>query len=204
MQPFFTTKPAGAGSGLGLSMAYGFVHQSGGHLAIDSAPGRGTSVTLYFPIASVGITTAPARLPSTERTPEAHGECVLVVEDQPKVRLLLRRQLMRLGYAVVDVADARAALERLDDPRIEVLLTDIALPGDMDGARLGEAALARRPDLALVLTTGYAAGSLAVRTGTLATAPILRKPFAPEELARTLRQALDRQREAQPRAGANM
>jgi signal transduction histidine kinase/DNA-binding response OmpR family regulator len=204
VQPFFTTKPAGAGSGLGLSMAYGFVHQSGGHLMIDSAPGRGTSVTLYFPIASAGVTTAPARLPATEKTPEAHGECVLLVEDQPKVRLLLRRQLMRLGYVVVDVADARAALERLDDPRIEVLLTDIVLPGDMDGVRLGEAALARRPELALVLTTGYAAGSLAVRTGDLAAAPILRKPFAPEELARALRRALDRQPEAQPRAGANI
>ena len=75
-----------------------------------------------------------------------------MVEYQPKVRFLLRRQLMRLGYVVVDVADARAALERLEDPRIKVLLTDIVLPGDMDGVRLGEAALARRPELALVLT----------------------------------------------------
>ena len=204
VQPFFTTKPAGAGSGLGLSMAYGFVHQSGGHLAIDSTPGRGTAVTLYFPLASAGATSAPHRVPPVASVPAAHGECILVVEDQPKVRVLLRRQLRRLGYAVIDVADARAALERLAEPRIELLLTDIVLPGDMDGVRLGEEALARRPDLALVLCTGYAEGSLATRSGALARAPVLRKPFASDELARTLRRALDDRRGgAQPGAGAN-
>ena len=203
VQPFFTTKPAGAGSGLGLSMAYGFVHQSGGHLSIDSTPGVGTTVTLYFPQAVAGASSAPARTPPIAPAPDARGGRILVVEDQPKVRLLLRRQLTRLGYDVVGVADARAALERLDDPRIEALLTDVVLPGDMDGVQLGEAALARRPELALVLTTGYAAEFLAARSGTLATAPVLRKPFASDELARTLHQALDARREAQPRAGAN-
>ena len=204
VQPFFTTKPAGAGSGLGLSMAYGFVHQSGGHLTIDSIRGGGTSVTLYFPIAAPGMAPAPSRPMPAASSPEARGECVLVVEDQPKVRLLLRRQLKRLGYLVVESADAGEALERLAEPGIDLLLTDIVLPGEMDGIALAEAALARRPDLPVVLSTGYAAGTPAERSAVLAAAPVLRKPFAPDELARTLRQALARPYPAQPEAGANM
>lgn len=203
VQPFFTTKPAGAGSGLGLSMAYGFVHQSGGHLQIDSTRGVGTSVALYFPLATTPLVASAGRTAQAPPAPDAQGECVLVVEDQPKVRLLLRRQLTRLGYAVVDVADAAAALPRLADSRIDVLLTDIVLPGDLDGVGLAEAALEQRPDLAVVLASGYAAGSLADRSPILAAAPVLHKPFAPYELARALHRALDRRRQAQARLGAN-
>jgi len=204
VQPFFTTKPAGAGSGLGLSMAYGFARQSGGHLRIASEPGRGTVVTLYFPLAEPHLVEAEGPRPSATLAPTGRGERVLLVEDQPRVRLLLKRQLTRLGYAVVDAADARAALARLaEGPPVDLLLTDVVLPGGANGVQLGEAALARDPTLALVLTTGYAAESLAGRTGPVAAARILRKPVDPDVLARALRQELDRRRAAQAAGGAN-
>jgi signal transduction histidine kinase/FixJ family two-component response regulator len=205
VQPFFTTKPAGAGSGLGLSMAYGFVRQSGGHLRIASEPGRGTVVTLYFPLVEPSLAEAEMPRPLAAPVPTGRGERVLLVEDQPRVRLLLKRQLTRLGYAVVDVADARAALVRFaeEGPPVDLLLTDIVLPGETNGVQLGEAALARDPTLALLLTTGYAAESLAGRTGPIAAARILRKPVDPDTLARALRQELDRRRAAQAAGGAN-
>ncbi|MFO1072389.1 MAG: response regulator [Geminicoccaceae bacterium] len=189
VQPFFTTKAAGAGSGLGLSMVDGFVHQSGGHLRIASTPGRGTAVTLLFPLLARAAAPAGARPAPAALTPDAHGERILLVEDQPRVRQLLKRQLARLGYAVVEAADAAAALDRLAEARIDLLLTDIVLPGGIDGVRLAELALAHRPDLALVLTTGYAAPALTAGHG-LPAAPILRKPFDQDELAKVLRQAL--------------
>ena len=203
VQPFFTTKAAGSGSGLGLSMAYGFVHQSGGHLRIDSKVRQGTTVTLYFPLVAAEAQPGPTRFAATAPRPRAQGERVLLVEDQPKVRQLLKRQMVRLGYEVEDVGDAPAALDRLGDPRIDLLFTDIVLPGGMDGVRLGEVALRQRPELAVVLTTGYAAGSLVARSEALTAAPILRKPFATDELARILREALASRKEPQLRDGAN-
>jgi CheY-like chemotaxis protein len=188
MQPFFTTKPAGQGSGLGLSMVYGFVKQSGGHLQIESAPTQGTTVTLYFPATTspaddVGLcqaVTAPAMA--------GNGERVLLVEDESRVRLLLKCQLTRLGYQVVDVANARAALAYLGDPpAVDLLLTDVVLPGELHGVELSKAALARSPSLGVILTTGYAAGVLANCSGPAARAIILCKPVDSETLARSIR-----------------
>lgn len=194
IQPFFTTKPAGAGSGLGLSMAYGFVKQSGGHLEIASEPGRGTTVTLLFPAATGAAARAGATAPADAPAPTGRGERVLLVEDQPQVRLLVRRQLLRLGYEVVEAADAAEALASLAEAEgIAALLTDIVLPGGRDGVELAGVALAARPSLAVVFTTGYAA-TLAGHPGPLATAPVLRKPVEPDQLARALRAAIDRAR----------
>jgi CheY-like chemotaxis protein len=197
VQPFFTTKPPGQGSGLGLSMVYGFVRQSGGHLQITSAPGRGTTVTLHFPAAG-SIAAPEPRQAAPAPAPAGRGERVLLVEDQARVRILLKRQLARLGYEVADVADARAALARLaEGPAIDLLLTDIVLPGEMNGVQLCLSAVARMPDLGVVLTTGYASDLLSHRTGALANAHVLRKPVDPEMLARTLRATLERRPGAQ-------
>lgn len=187
VQPFFTTKPAGCGSGLGLSIVYGFVRQSGGNLRIDTASGEGTTVTLYFPASPSSHVMQPAH--TADFAPEiGEGERILLVEDQAPVRTLLVRLLRRLGYVPVEAPDAAVALIRLaEDPEISVLLTDIGLPGPMDGVKLGEAALAMYPDLGVIFTTGYATEALSRRTGAIAAAPVLAKPVEPEALALTLR-----------------
>jgi PAS domain S-box-containing protein len=203
VQPFFTTKPAGQGSGLGLSMVYGFVRQSGGHLRIASEPGCGTTVTLYLPATAPSAANAGSRAAVTAPPPTGNNERILLVEDQPQVRLLLKRQLTRLGYRVVEVPDAQTALARLDEaPEVDVLLTDVVLPGELNGVQLCEAALARIPTLGVILTTGYAAAALADHSGALAAASILRKPVDPETLARSLRVALDGRRQGGPRQPA--
>lgn len=198
VQPFFTTKAVGRGSGLGLSMVYGFVKQSGGHLRLISEPGHGTTVVLYFPIMSPPpVDAAPGR-PAVLPELKGRGERVLLVEDQPQVRQLLKRPLARLDYPVVDVPDARAALAALDDsPGFDVLLSDIVLPGEMNGARLGELAAALDPNLRVILTTGYVAEMPAERAA--AAARVLRKPVDPETLARTLRAVIET-RGGQPEA----
>ncbi len=191
IQPFFTTKLAGQGSGLGLSMVYGFVRQSGGDLTIESELGHGTTVTLYFPAIPAGEA-GPAEA-SVSAVPGGQGERVLLVEDQPQVRLLLKRQLTRLGYSVVDVPNARSALARLAEaPDVDVLLTDVVLPGEMNGVQLCETALTRLPTLGVILTTGYAADVLAECSGPVAAANILPKPVNSDVLARSLRAVLER------------
>jgi signal transduction histidine kinase/DNA-binding response OmpR family regulator len=201
IQPFFTTKPVGQGSGLGLSMVYGFVRQSGGHLRIESEAGRGTTVTLYFPALASPAGEAAPRKTSAVEAPRGRGERVLLVEDQPQVRLLLKRQLTRLGYAVVDVPDAASALAQLTEaPDVDVLLTDVVLPGAMNGVQLCETALARVPTLGVILATGYAADMLADRAGPTAAASILPKPVDFDLLARSLRGVLERRGRATAQA----
>jgi CheY-like chemotaxis protein len=186
-------------------MVYGFVRQSGGHMDIVSAPGRGTTVTLRFVATTLVAADGPPAQDRAAPAPPGRGERVLLVEDQARVRLLLRRQLVRLGYEVIDVPDARAALDRLAEAAaIDLILTDVVLPGDMNGVQLGEAALARVPRLALVFTTGYAADVLSDRPGPLAGATVLRKPVDPDMLARSLRAALDRRPGAHSPDGENM
>lgn len=200
IQPFFTTKPVGQGSGLGLSMVYGFVRQSGGFLKIESELGHGATVTLYFPAIPSSDRKTAARETSATAAPPGRGERVLLVEDQPQVRLLLKRQLTRLGYSVVDVKDARSALVQLTEtPGIDVLLTDVVLPGEMNGLQLCETARARIPTLGVILTTGHAAEMLADRSGPLAAASILPKPVDPDVLARSLRAVLERSAPGRPR-----
>ena len=179
-EPFFTTKAIGRGSGLGLSMVYGFVTQSGGRLDIDSEPGRGTRVALFLPVAAAGDATAPADV----AVPELHGtEEVLVVEDEPEVRHVAAAFLRALGYRVVAVGTAAEALEQLARHEgFALLFTDVMLGGGMNGIELAHAARSLRPGLAVLLASGYDEPALPGNAAPGAFA-LLRKPYRREQLA---------------------
>jgi PAS domain S-box-containing protein len=180
VDPFFTTKDSGRGSGLGLSMVYGFVLQSGGNLHIASRPGAGTRVDLYLPVRSGADTAQPAAGVPIARSA---GQLVLVVEDEPEVRKVAESLLRSIGYRTLAVADAEAALERLRaEPGIQVLFSDVMLGPGMDGKRLADAALALRPELLVLLTSGYEESA---SDGETAHA-LLRKPYRREQLAAAL------------------
>ena len=187
-EPFFTTKPIGQGTGLGLSMIYGFVKQSGGHVRIYSEVGRGTSVRLYLPRHEVQTEAAAAQAPG-ER-PRGAGETVLVVEDDVAVRMVVLDVLEDLGYRALEAGDAQEALPHLEgEGRIDLLVTDVGLPG-MNGRQLAELARQRRPGLKVLFVTGYAEGA-AVRSGFLAEGmEMLSKPFPIDALAERLRSML--------------
>ena len=188
--PYFTTKPPGAGSGLGLSMVEGFADQSGGSVAIDTAPGRGTTVALLFPATdSAAEPSAPA--PAPGGTLPGGRERLLLAEDDDALRGLLTRQLRALGYRVAAApngADALALFEA--DPGFDLLLSDIVMPGDLQGPALAAALCARRPDLPVVFMTGYA-GDGGAGAADLGGAPCLQKPVGIATLARALRDRLD-------------
>ena len=183
--PFYTTKEVGKGTGLGLSMVHGFAEQSGGHLAIDSVIGFGTTVTLYLPRGS---------RPDTQPLPNARtaggGETILVVDDHDAVRQVSAAQIKRLGYAVVEADCAAAALDALrDNPQIALLFTDIVMPGAMDGHDLASEAIKRHPGIKVLLTSGYAKSR--EDRDIDADTPMLMKPYGRDKLAQKLREALD-------------
>ena len=189
-EPFFTTKDVGQGSGLGLSMVYGFARQSGGFTEIESVPDRGTTVRLYLPRAS-----APA---SDVRDPvsqvvRGHGETVLLLEDAQDVRELTIDLLEDLGYQVLAAADATEAGALLaENPGFDLLLTDVLLPGGRSGPDFAATARRHHPALKVLLMSGYPAESLAGHAGSLIRdTPLLRKPFEKSILARAVRNALD-------------
>jgi PAS domain S-box-containing protein len=190
-QPFYTTKDVGYGSGLGLSMVYGFVEQSGGHLDISSVPEQGTTVRLFLPRATRRAKTPP---PGEERSSggACQGEKVLVVEDQPNVRKLARRVLKRLGYDVLDAGDGSAALALMAETNdIDLLFTDVILPGGMSGIELANAAQARHPGLRVLYTSGYSPDLVLGKLQFDKDILLIRKPFRKEDLARMIRHALD-------------
>jgi signal transduction histidine kinase/ActR/RegA family two-component response regulator len=192
-EPFFTTKQPGQGTGLGLSQVHGFVRQSGGFMTLQSTPGSGTTVRLHFP-----QVTAEAPSPASVQEAPAGSGTVLVVEDDPDVRNLLLALLEDLGYAALESANGPEALQLLENPenRIDVLLTDMVMPGGMTGVELIGAARALRPDLPAVLTSGYVAGNLsmasAVSEELAAKLPVLSKPYQQEELAEIIARVLTR------------
>jgi CheY-like chemotaxis protein len=191
-EPFFTTKETSKGSGLGLSMVYGLVKQSGGHVTIYSEPGRGTTVRLYLPrIHAEAQTTLES--PTVDTSFEGHGETILVVEDDVDVCLFAVKALHSLGYETCQAGDAKTALEILDTtPHIALLFTDIVLPGDMDGVHLATEAARRRPGLPILFTSGYTERIL-VSGGELAEGvEMLAKPYRKAELAGKLRTLLNR------------
>ncbi len=152
-EPFFTTKEPGRGTGLGLSMVFGFVKQSGGHINVYSEPGQGTTFRLYLPRDLAG--SAIAAPPPETASPTAGGsETVLVVEDNEGMRRITRRQLTSLGYRVIEAASAAAALRLLEAENVALLFTDIVMPGEMDGVELARTAMVRWPALKVVLTSG--------------------------------------------------
>ena len=188
-EPFFTTKEQGKGTGLGLSMVFGFMKQSGGHITVYSEPDHGTTFRLYLP--KVPETVAAQEERVEEGAPRGGTETVLVVEDNAGLRRIVVRQLSEAGYRVLEAPDAAAAMTIIESPeRIELLLTDVVMPGDMDGRDLAQAAVARRPLLRTLLTSGFPdarwSGS-AMRTG----GRLLSKPYRKEELRRVVREMLD-------------
>ena len=178
--PFFTTKPIGQGTGLGLSMVYGFARQSGGAVRIESEPGRGTSVKLYLPVTD---STPVDALAEPVVAPRGAGERVLVVEDDAAVRMLVREVLEELHYEAIEVADPIAAIPLLaSDARIDLMISDVGMPG-MNGRELADVARGHRPDLPVLFITGYAEHAT-IRAGFLGTGmTMITKPFTLEGLA---------------------
>lgn len=190
-EPFFTTKDIGQGTGLGLSQVYGFIKQSNGHVKLYSEVGHGTVVKLYLP-RLVGETAGDAVTGEVAAVPSGRGETILVVEDEPAVREHSVASLRDLGYRVVYAADGHAALRILArDSEIEVLFTDVGLPGGMTGRQLAEAARVRRPDLKVVYTTGYARNAIVHGNVLEPGTELLPKPFSFGALAAKIRTVLD-------------
>jgi CheY-like chemotaxis protein len=187
-EPFFTTKERGKGTGLGLATVHAIVERAGGTVSVRSAPGRGTTFSIYLPASGE---LPSQRTPATGRPAVARGEVVLVVEDDPGVRRTASRILRRAGYAVLEAADADEALRRLDEQAspVDLLLTDVVMPGASGGA-LAEVVRARRPGVAVAFMSGYpdeAIGARGVREGFT----LVRKPFTDAGLLRAVRALLD-------------
>jgi len=187
-EPFFTTKEVGKGSGLGLSQVYGFVAQSGGHVAIDSKPGAGTALTLYLPAATP--LPAAARNSATDAAENEPIGRILVVEDDPEVLEVAIETLRRIGYEVLTAADASAALAVLRrEAEIDILFSDIVMPRGMNGVELARTALRLRPQLRVLLASGYPrpARSSEIGGGSELEFAFLGKPYRGAELAEALR-----------------
>ena len=189
--PFFTTKPLGAGTGLGLSMIYGFVRQSGGHAKIYSEPGQGTTVCLYLPrhVGEEAAETAagPQAAPRAEQ-----GQTVLVVDDEPTVRMLVVDVLEELGYLALEAEDGRSGMKVLESSRrVDLLITDVGLPGGMNGRQLADAACATRPGLKVLFITGYAEKAV-IGSGQLSAGMhVMTKPFSLDTLASRIKRIID-------------
>jgi CheY-like chemotaxis protein len=191
LDPFFTTKDVGQGSGLGLSMVYGFVKQSGGSLAIDSEEGRGASIRIYLP-RHRGDAVDVLNRDAVRDLPRARGETVLVVEDDEDLRALIVQMLDFLGYRVREAGSGPRALELLGSAAaFDVLVTDIVLPGGMSGHELVDEAKRRRPELPVVYMSGYTENAI-VRDGQPDEAiQFLQKPFRRAGIAHEIRKALE-------------
>jgi two-component system CheB/CheR fusion protein len=190
-EPFFTTKSRDKGTGLGLSMVFGFIKQSGGHIGVYSEPGIGTTFRLFLPRVTEDV---PA-VEESGATPLLHGrgESVLVVEDNAALRRVVTRQLGELGYRVLAAENAAAGLELLDRQSIDLLLTDIVMPGGINGRELARRARQRWPGIKIVFTSGFSEARLNGDAGALAACtPLLSKPYRKEDLASAAREALDR------------
>jgi PAS domain S-box-containing protein len=188
-EPFFTTKEVGRGTGLGLSMVFGFVKQSGGHIKIYSEEGHGTSVKIYLPRATgLQQTAAEARVSANI---EGGNETILVVEDDALVRRYVMTQIESLGYTTLEAANASDALQIIYHvPTIDLLFTDVIMPAPMNGRQLVDEALKRRPDLKILYTSGYTENAI-VHHGRLDSGVLLlAKPYRKSELARMIRHAL--------------
>ena len=185
--PFFTTKEVGKGTGLGLSMVYGFIRQSNGHIEIASEVGRGTTVRMYFPRSDPA--TAAAQAPRRQAMPRG-SERILVVEDEKAVRAIVGEQLGSLGYDVKLAKDADQALEFLKAQGFDLVLTDVVMPGRLNGRALAEKVKQAWPDTRIVFMSGYSENAL-LRDGRLESGVmLLAKPHVKADLAKIVRDAL--------------
>jgi PAS domain S-box-containing protein len=190
--PFFTTKPIGQGTGLGLSMIYGFAKQSGGATAIYSEVGQGTSVCVYLPRHLGETDHADLDRGVVEPLRAEAGETVLVVDDEPTVRMLVAEVLTDLGYTALEASDGAAGLKVLEsDVRIDLLVTDVGLPGGMNGRQVADAARSLRPGLKVLFITGYAENAVLSHGHLDAGMHVLTKPFAIDLLASRIRDLIE-------------
>ena len=189
--PFFTTKDIGEGSGLGLSMVYGFVKQSGGHATIQSAQGHGTTVQIFLPVAENADPTAPAS-DGAELNHATGAEKILLVEDNAELREMAMDTLRSLGYSVLAACDGPSALAILENEHdIDMLFTDVVMPGGMNGRALAAQALASRPDLRVLFTSGYTSNAIMRSGGLERGVHLIEKPYRKHELAQMVRTVLD-------------
>lgn len=190
-EPFFTTKPPGKGTGLGLSMVYGFMKQTGGHVRIYSEVGVGTSIKLYVPLANAASTGAPES--ATEDVPRGRGERILVVEDEAAVRSFAGAQLRRLGYAVIEAANGREAVELVSGGvEVDLVFSDMVMPGGLNGLQTAHEIASLRPKIRVLFTSGYAAGTIQDSLEEdLGGFKLLNKPYSVQQLARKIRDSLE-------------
>jgi CheY-like chemotaxis protein len=193
-EPFFTTKPVGKGTGLGLSQVYGFARQSNGHATICSSEGVGTTVRIYLPRLAEGVA-EPAPAPAQAPQATAGGgrqETILVVEDEQMVREFSTAVLVDGGYRVLAAEDGPSGLQLLDaHPEVKLLFTDVVLTGPLNGRKVAEEALSRRPDLKVLFTTGYTPDAI-IHHGRLdEDVEFIGKPFTAQELTSRVRRILD-------------
>ena len=186
--PFFTTKPLGEGTGLGLSMIYGFARQSDGQVRIYSEVDQGTTLCLYLPRHFGGIERDDQIVTRTPPQRAERGETVLVVDDEPTVRMLVTEVLEDLGYTALEASDGAAGLRILrSDARIDLLITDVGLPGGLNGRQVADAGRVERPNLQVLFITGYAENAV-VGNGHLDPGMrIMTKPFAMDALGDTIK-----------------
>jgi CheY-like chemotaxis protein len=193
-EPFFTTKPLGQGTGLGLSMVYGFVNQSGGDVRIESEVSKGTAVILRLPAS--GREHAAEHAPSASGHTDGLGKTVLVVEDDPQVRMLILEVLRDLSYSAIEASDPEQAIAALGKrQRIDLMVSDVGLPG-MNGRQLAEIARADRPQLKVLFMTGYAAEAAVRRDFLEPGMEMLTKPFSLDALTNTIREMITGKAEA--------
>jgi PAS domain S-box-containing protein len=191
-EPFFTTKPLGEGTGLGLSMVYGFARQSGGQVRVYSEVGEGTTVCVYLPryLGAVEDDTADEIFSKLSRSEQ--GETVLIVDDEPTIRMLVTDILEDLGYAAIEAGDSATGLKVLQsDVRIDLLVTDVGLPGGMNGRQMADAARAHRPGLKVLFITGYAENAFLGNESLSPGMAVLAKPFAMDHMAARIRSMIE-------------
>ncbi len=190
-EPFFTTKPVGAGTGLGLSMIYGFARQSGGQIRIRSEINQGTTVCLHLP-RHRRVAEAPMVQGNISDIPLAgEGETVLIVDDESSVRMLVTEVLASLGYVAIEAADSLAGLQILQsDVRIDLLVTDVGLPGGINGRQMADAARVNRPELPVLFITGYAETAVLDKSHLERATDVLTKPFSLEALASRIKELI--------------
>ena len=191
-EPFFTTKPLGEGTGLGLSMIYGFAKQSGGQVRIYSEVGSGTTVCIYLPRHYGDVESDDTGEKTVHLSRSEQGETVLIVDDEPTMRMVVTDILEELGYTALEAGDSAAGLKVLQsDVRIDLLVTDVGLPGGMNGRQMADAGRASRPDLKVLFITGYAENAILGNRHLTPGMAVLTKPFAIEAMAARIRSMIE-------------
>jgi CheY-like chemotaxis protein len=186
-EPFFTTKQPGQGSGLGLSQVYGFVRQSEGYITVDSELGLGTEFAIYLPLSEKNISPALSDGAPQEATTGSPAKTILLVEDDSALQALSTEMLLDLGYSVITASDANGALEILKrEPAVDLVFSDVIMPGGKSGINLAADAAKLRPELKILLTSGYTGESLDKHKIAEVSVPFIAKPFTQSELAKQL------------------